>query len=62
RKARRKIRRGGEQLLDRIPFEEVGESLGEYISAARETIDDAVSRELKDLRKAIRRRRKRLGV
>lgn len=58
----RKVRRRGEALLDQVPFEEVAESLGEYLDSARETIDDAVSREIKDLRKAVRRQRKRLGV
>jgi hypothetical protein len=56
------VRRRGEQLIDRLPMEEVGESLGEYLESARTTIDDAVARELKGLRKAVRRKRKRFGV
>jgi hypothetical protein len=34
----------------------------DYLSAARDTISDAVDTELSDLRRAIRRRRKRLGI
>ena len=34
----------------------------DYMGRARETIDDAVESELKDLRRAIRRQRKRLGI
>lgn len=61
-KGARKVRRSGEELIERLPLEEIGESLGEYLESARETIDDAVSRELKGLRKAVRRQRKRFGV
>lgn len=61
-RARWAARRGG-QVLDRLPSaEEIREQLGDYLETAREAIDDVVSRELKDLRKAIRRQRKRLGV
>lgn len=61
-KGARKVRRRGEALVDSLPLEDIGESLGEYLESARATIDDAVSRELKGLRKAVRRQRKRLGV
>ena len=54
--------RRGEDLLDRIPVEEITDSLGEYVQTAREAIDDTVTHELNDLRKAIRRHRKRLGI
>jgi hypothetical protein len=54
--------RRGEDLLERIPVDEITESLGEYVQTAREAIDDTVSHELNDLRKAIRRHRKRLGI
>ncbi|HEX5437551.1 MAG TPA: hypothetical protein VFW98_10335 [Gemmatimonadaceae bacterium] len=50
------------ELLDRLPLEDIGESLGAHLAAAREAIDDVVAEEIKDLRKAIRRQRKRLGV
>jgi hypothetical protein len=54
--------RRGEKMLDRLPVEEVGDAIGEYLDAAREAIDDVVAREVKDLRKAVRRQRKRFGV
>lgn len=59
--ARRVVRRG-EKVLDSLPVEEVGDAIGAYIDAAREAIDDVVTREVKDLRKAVRRQRKRFGV
>lgn len=55
-------RHRGSEMWDAIPFDEIGEQLGEYVQDAREAIDEMVSHELSDLRKAIRRRRKRLGV
>ena len=61
-KGARTVRRRGEELIERLPMEEIGESLGEYLESARATIDDAVARELKGLRKAVRRKRKRFGV
>jgi len=61
-------RRGGE-MWDRVPTdeirdqaEEIREHVSEYLGEAREAIDHAVASELKDLRRAIRRQRKRLGV
>jgi len=37
-------------------------NVADYVGTAREAIDDAVESELKDLRRSIRRQRKRLGV
>jgi hypothetical protein len=37
-------------------------NVAEYAGSAREAIDDAVESELKDLRRSIRRQRKRFGV
>lgn len=51
-----------EDLWDRVPAEDIQETVGEYLSAAKETVEDAVQSELRDLRKAIRKQRKRLGV
>ena len=48
--------------MDMIPVEDIAESIGEYVRGARETIDETVSHELNDLRKAIRRHRKHLGI
>lgn len=53
--------RGGE-MLDRIPTDEMEESVRETVSDARERIDGFVRSELGDLRRALRRQRKRLGV
>ena len=61
-KGAKKVRRRGAEIMDNLPLEDIGESLGAYLETARETIDDTVSRELKGLRKAVRRQRKRLGV
>jgi len=52
----------GEALRDGVPVSEIGDSVAEYLETARQSIDDAVNREIRDLRKAIRRERKRLGV
>jgi acyl-CoA reductase-like NAD-dependent aldehyde dehydrogenase len=52
----------GVDAWDRVPREEIAERVRDYFDAAREHIDDYVESELKDLRKAIRRRRKRLGI
>jgi len=52
----------GAELWDRVPVDEMQEQVQDYLESAREAISDAVSEELRDLRKAIRRQRKRLGV
>ncbi len=52
----------GEDLWDRVPHDEIREHVSDYMGRAREAIDDAVASELHDLRKSIRRQRKRLGV
>ena len=61
--------RYGSEMWDRIPRDEIREhvadyrdSVSEYVGRAREAIDDAVESELKDLRRAVRRQRKRLGI
>jgi hypothetical protein len=54
--------RQGGALWDRVPRDEIREHVSDYMGRAREAIDDAVESELNDLRKAIRRQRKRLGV
>jgi hypothetical protein len=48
--------------MDRIPTEEIEESVRETVSEARDRIDGFVRSELTDLRRALRRQRKRLGV
>jgi hypothetical protein len=59
----------GSEMWDRIPRDEIREhvsdyrdQVSEYLGRAREAIDDVVESELKDLRRAVRRQRKRLGV
>jgi hypothetical protein len=52
----------GEELWDRIPRDEIANRVEGYLDTAREAIDDAVSNEVQDLRKAIRRRRRKLGL
>jgi hypothetical protein len=52
----------GEALWDRVPVDAVREEIGDALDSAREAVADVVESELRDLRKAIRRQRKRLGV
>jgi len=59
----------GSEMWDRIPRDEIREHVAdyrdhvtEYLGRAREAIDDVVESELKDLRRAVRRQRKRLGI
>jgi hypothetical protein len=40
----------------------VREELGDALDSARDAVADVVESELRDLRKAIRRQRKRLGI
>lgn len=61
RGARWAAKRGG-QLWDHVPVDAVREEIGDAIDSAREAVADVVESELRDLRKAIRRQRKRLGV
>jgi hypothetical protein len=51
----------GVDAWDRIPRDEIAGRVRDYFESARETIDGLVESELKDLRRAIRRRRKQLG-
>lgn len=53
--------RGGE-LWDRVPVEEITEKVHDYVETARDAIDEVVASELNDLRKSIRRQRKRIGI
>ena len=55
------VDRGGE-LVDRIPVDDVVEQVREYVDTARGAINDVVQDELNDLRKAVRRQRKRIGI
>lgn len=59
--ARRGYERGAEMAED-FSLDGVGEQLRDYFDAAKAAVEDTVSGELQDLRKSIRRRRRRLGV
>ena len=52
----------GEEMVDRIPVDEMVEQVRDYVDAARGAINDVVKDELNDLRKAVRRQRKRIGI
>jgi hypothetical protein len=52
----------GRDAWARVPREEIEERMHDYFNSARDTIDNLMEHELKDLRRAIRRRRKRLGL
>ena len=51
----------GRDAWDRIPRDEIEERVRDYFESARDTIDEYVATELSDLRRAIRRQRKKLG-
>ena len=53
--------RSGE-LIDSIPVDDMTDSVREYVDGAREAINDVVRAEMNDLRKAVRRQRKRIGI
>jgi hypothetical protein len=55
-------RKRGAEAWDRIPRDDIRDHVSDYAGRAREAIDDVVESELEDLRRAIRRQRKRLGI
>ena|SRR5256714_10837338 len=52
----------GSELWERIPRDEIRDHVREYMGKAQEAIDDVVETELRDLRRALRRQRKKLGI
>lgn len=52
----------GVDAWDRVPRDEIEGRMRDYFESARDTIDHLVESELKDLRRAIRRQRKKLGL
>ena len=52
----------GEELVDRIPVDAMVDQVRDYVDTARDAINDVVKDELNDLRKAVRRQRKRIGI
>ncbi len=61
RGARRGIERGME-WAEELPLDDVGSQIRDYFEAAKGAIEDTVSGELQDLRKTIRRKRRRFGI
>jgi gas vesicle protein len=55
-------RERGADLIDQLPLDDVADSVREYVDSAREAINDVVREEMSDLRKAVRRQRKRIGI
>ena len=58
----RAARDRGEELIESIPVDDITDSVREYVDGAREAINDVVRAEMQDLRKAVRRQRKRIGI
>lgn len=54
--------RAGAEVLDHVPYEKMEDQVRDYLSRARDAIDDAVDAQLHDLRRSLRRQRRRLGV
>lgn len=52
----------GAEMIDDLPLDDVADSVREYVDTAREAINDVVREEMSDLRKAVRRQRKRIGI
>jgi hypothetical protein len=52
----------GVDAWERLPREEIEERVRDYFDSARDVIENAVEHELRDLRKAVRRQRKKLGL
>ena len=50
------------ELWDRVPRDEIRDHVQRLLGKAQEAIDDVVETELRDLRRAMRRQRKRLGI
>jgi hypothetical protein len=52
----------GVEAWDNIPRDEIAERVRDYAEAARDTIDNVVHSELKNLRRSIKRQRSRMGI
>src|SRR6476469_6712963 len=55
-------REQGGELIERIPVDRIEHEVRDTVGAARDRIDGYVREELRDLRRALRRQRKRFGV
>jgi hypothetical protein len=49
-------------MWDKVPRDEIREGVSRGYRSAKEAIDDTVESELRSLRRALRRRRKQLGL
>ena len=58
----RAARDRGEELIESLPVDDIADSVREYVDGAKEAINDVVRAEVNDLRKAVRRQRKRIGI
>ena len=54
--------RRAREMADAVDPEGLRDQLGDYVSAARDQIDHAVATEVRDLKRAIRRQRRKLGI
>jgi gas vesicle protein len=61
-KGYRAARERGAELIDDLPLDDVTDSVRDYVDSAREAINEVVRAEMSDLRKAVRRQRKRIGI
>jgi hypothetical protein len=52
----------GEELWDRVPRDDIRRGMGRAVDSARDTMEDLVESELRSMRKALRRKRKQLGL
>jgi hypothetical protein len=58
----RQAEHGADWMRDHLSPKDARNELQRYMGEARERISDAVEEELRDLRRAIRRQRRKLGV
>ena len=61
-RGRKWARKRGSELGDMMDGEALRAQVRDYVESARDTVSDTVESELKDLRRSIRRQRRRLGL
>lgn len=62
RKSARWARERGGALWDRVPHDDIADTVRGYADSAREAVDKAVEREIRDLQKQLRRQRRRINL
>ncbi len=55
-------REHGQALWDRMPHDDIGDAVRGYAESAREAVDRAVDREIRDLKRQLRHQKRRLHV